>query len=526
MLIQNIINPEQITDLKVDFQVLTMIRAEDAQQDQILIFNKEARNTFNILTTNNYTEKVRALIKKLEDKGYRSKVFYTTKEGFEIWLQWYKQMEQKEQLQSEKEQSEKSAEGRIAISIMKEIFQTRESKDPGIFIGEFIRMGFQTGASDMHFQPNESGIEVRLRIDGILQSIATFSYPEFGKYLQKIKFMSGVKINITQLPQDGRFSFESNDKDGKLKQIDARVSFMPSLKRESIVIRFLDATKAIDELAEIGLEAEQVMLLEKYIKKTTGIIIISGPTGSGKTTTLYTLLKILNDGKKKIITLEDPIEYKIDGIQQSQMNFAKGYDYEQGLKASLRQDPDIILIGEMRTKETAQIAINASLTGHLVFTTLHTNSVTETVSRLINMEIEPYLLAPALHLLLGQRLVRKSCPHCSEWIDADPATHQELTKAIQHAQTVDPNFGENYHGKILKAKGCEMCNHTGYVGRTALVEILEVDHEIKNTITSNTKGESIAPIAEKKGFLNLYYQGIKKVIAGTTTLEEVHRVEY
>ena len=251
---------------------------------------------------------------------------------------------------------------------------------------------------------------------------------------------------------------------------------MPGIITESVVIRFLDATESIDDFREIGFRGDNLSLLENYLHKTSGIIIITGPTGSGKTTTLYAILKKLNDGTKKIITLEDPIEYKIAGLQQSQINYDKNYDYETGLKAILRQDPDIILVGETRTKETAQIAINASLTGHLVFTTLHTNSVLDSLSRLMNMGIEPYLLTPALQLLIGQRLVRKVCPFCSEWQDATPEEDAEIRKNLTELQERLPADAlPDYQGKILKGKGCEHCNHSGHKGRIALIELLEIN---------------------------------------------------
>lgn len=251
---------------------------------------------------------------------------------------------------------------------------------------------------------------------------------------------------------------------------------MPGIITESVVIRFLDATESIDDFREIGFRGDNLSVLENYLHKTSGIIIITGPTGSGKTTTLYAILKKLNDGTKKIITLEDPIEYKIAGLQQSQINYDKNYDYETGLKAILRQDPDIILVGETRTKETAQIAINASLTGHLVFTTLHTNSVLDSLSRLMNMGIEPYLLTPALQLLIGQRLVRKVCPFCSEWQDATPEEDAEIRKNLTELQERLPtDVLPDYQGKILKGKGCEHCNHSGYKGRIALIELLEIN---------------------------------------------------
>ena len=334
-------------------------------------------------------------------------------------------------------------------------------------------------------------------------------------------------MNIDYLPQDWRFSFEASDRDGNLKKIDARVSFMPGIITESVVIRFLDATESIDDFREIGFRGDNLSVLENYLHKTSGIIIITGPTGSGKTTTLYAILKKLNDGTKKIITLEDPIEYKIAGLQQSQINYDKNYDYETGLKAILRQDPDIILVGETRTKETAQIAINASLTGHLVFTTLHTNSVLDSLSRLMNMGIEPYLLTPALQLLIGQRLVRKVCPFCSEWQDAAPEEDAEIRKNLTELQERLPADAlPDYQGKILKGKGCEHCNHSGYKGRIALIELLEINDIMREKLMQGMQWENLLPLAKSQGFIPMQHDGILKVIEGITDLQELHRVLY
>lgn len=523
-LIKSILNTEQIQELKPDFSVLKIIKKEDAARDQVLIFNKEGKRTLEILTTNNYVEKVNTLIEKLESKGYHSKVFYTSTEGFNQWMLRYEQMNTANFLLEEQKKESQEAEGKFALSIMKELFDKREQEDPWEFIKNIIRLWFQTWASDLHFQPEESGIELRLRVDGVLHNIFKFSHQEFWKYMQKIKFISGVKMNVSHIPQDGRFSFEASDRSWKLKKIDARVSFMPGIQTESVVIRFLDASKSIDSFKDIGFPDYHIKTLESYIRKTSGIIVITGPTGSGKTTTLYTILKQLNDGSKKIITLEDPIEYKIAGIQQSQINYNKGYDYEIWLKGILRQDPDIILVGETRTKETAQIAINASLTGHLVFTTLHTNSVLDSLARLLNMGIEPYLLMPALHLLVGQRLVRKICTHCWVWEDAHPEEDQEIRSKLMEIQKTDPELGKNYQGKVLRGKWCEHCNQTGYLWRVAILEVLEINDQLKEKLMKETIGENLLPLAKSFGFIPMQEDGILKVIEGITDLNELHRV--
>jgi len=258
--------------------------------------------------------------------------------------------------------------------------------------------------------------------------------------------------------------------------------------------------------------------------RTTGIIIITGPTGSGKTTTLYSILNILNTGTNKIITLEDPVEYEMSGIQQSQIDYTKGYDYETGLKAILRHDPNIILVGETRSQETAEISINASLTGHLVFTTLHTNNAIATIGRLISMDVRPYLLAPALQLILGQRLVRKVCPHCANARKASYAEDAEIKKTLDGLLNLgDIEFPE-YKGEIIQANGCEQCNQTGYLGRIAILELLEINDDIRKLIIDEGTDSEIFAKARLRGFTTMQEDGILKVLQGVTTIEEVNRV--
>lgn len=525
-LIKTILEKEEIQKLKPDFSLLPLIPKQVAQENQIVIFGKEQKKDLKILTTNNYSDKVKSILHQIENKGYSYQLFYTNIEGFQEAFSRYALLEEKKDKEDQKKSIEAKAEGKSAIKIMQEYFDQKDTQDPALFIMTIIRLSFQSGASDLHFQPEESGIVVRLRIDGVLHQIFTFDHQEFWKYMQKIKFMSWVKMNIDYLPQDGRFSFEASDKDWKLKKIDARISFMPSLKNESIVIRFLDASESIEDFREIGFADYALEKLKRYISKTNGIIIITGPTGSWKTTTLYAILKQLNDGTKKIITLEDPIEYKIAGLQQSQINYTKGYDYEIGLKAILRQDPDIILIWETRTKETAQIAINASLTGHLVFTTLHTTSVLESLSRLMNMGIEPYLLTPALQLLVGQRLVRKVCPHCWQREDATPPEDKEIREKLDEIHRINPELGKIYEGKIFRGKGCEHCNQSGYKGRIAITEILEINDAIREKLMEWVQGENLLPLAKSFWFITMQEDAVLKIIEGITDLNELHRVLY
>lgn len=525
-LIKTIIEADEIWNLQPDFSVLKTIPKTTAEQAQTLIFSSPHKHFLQALTTNNFPERTQQIIDQLAQKWFEIETFYTSGEGFSKALDRYTQLENQQQLAFLQTEKEKKAEWKSAISLLTELYEKRNSIDPGEFIKEVIRLSFQAGASDLHFQPEDQGILLKLRLDGVLHQILSFSHEEFWKYLQKIKFISGVKMNIDYLPQDGRFSFQASDSNWNLRTVDARISFMPWVKTESSVIRFLDTSMSIESFEEIWFSPEQISLLEQYIHKTTGIIIITWPTGSGKTTTLYTILKKLNDGSKKIITLEDPIEYQVAGLQQSQINYEKGYTYELGLKAILRQDPDIILIWETRSKETASIAINAALTWHLVFTTLHTNSALESLTRLLNMGCEPFLLAPALQLVIGQRLVRKLCPHCSQKIKATPEQDQEIKTALLQLQKINPKIWLHYDGTLPTAIGCPHCNHSGYQWRIAILELLQITDQLKEAILAENQGEKLRQIAEKTGRISLIHDGICKILTGETTLEELHRVGY
>ena len=525
-LINSILENEEILQLKPDFSRLVFIPKDIASKTQTLVFAEEKRKELSILTTNNFPEELKKILHEFERKWYTTKIFYTTPEWFATGLNWYDQLEEQKQEEQVKIATAAKADGKSAISIMKEEYEARESKDPAEFINTIIRLSFQAWASDLHFQPEEDGIVLRLRIDWVLHQILTFTHQEFWKYMQKIKFISWVKMNIDYVPQDGRFSFEAVDRNWQSKKIDARISFMPWIQTESIVIRFLDASQNVEDFKDIGFTDFQMEILERSLQKTSWIIFMTWPTGSWKTTTLYTILRKLNDGTKKIITLEDPIEYKIAGLQQSQINYDKGYDYESGLKAILRQDPDIILVWETRTKETAQIAINASLTWHLVFTTLHTNSVLDSISRLMNMGIEPYLLTPALQLIIGQRLVRKICPHCWERIEASKEEDLEIRTVLWEIQQYHPELWTNYEWKVFKAKWCDYCNNSWFLWRMAIIEALEITEKMREKIMKEEPWENLVPFAIKQWFIPMQWDWVLKVINWQTNLREIHRVAY
>ena len=523
-LINTILEVDDVRALQVDFSQLKRIPRTDAESTQIITYYKDEDNCIHILTTNNYPEELQRMVNQLDNKWLKNKIYYTSIEWFTEWLKRYDELESRENQEKEESEKREKAEWESAISLMKQFFTKKDSLDPGEFILEMVRLWFQAGASDMHFQPKSKNVTMRLRLDGILQDVVDFDAQDFWKYLQKLKFISWVKMNVDYIPQDGRFSFEATNHKWEKKKIDARVNFMPWMSSESTVIRFLDSEKGISTFEEIWFTDRNYDILNKHISKTTGIIIVTWPTWSWKTTTLYSILNYLNKWTNKIITLEDPIEYEMPWIQQSQINYAKNYDYETGLKAILRHDPDIILVWETRSKETADIAVNAALTGHLVFTTLHTNSSIASIPRLLSMGVEPYLLAPAIQLVLGQRLVRRVCPNCSTKRPATYAEQTEIEQALKRLNDAWISDLPAFDWTLITSAWCAQCNETWYQWRLAILEALEITDDMRNLIIDRETEAWILTKARANWFVKLQEDWIIKVLRWETTLDEIHRV--
>ena len=373
-------------------------------------------------------------------------------------------------------------------------------------------------SSALHIEPEEESAKMRLRMDGILQDIISFDLKLYRDLLSRLKLISGVKLNVADRPQDGRFSILAQE-----TEIEARVSTLPAEYGEAFVLRLLNP-KSLIEIEALGMRPDLLAIIKKEIKRPNGMFIVTGPTGCGKSTTLYAVLKKIQSQEVKIITIEDPIEYHLAGLSQTQVNPAKGYDFADGLKSIMRQDPDVILVGEIRDKETSEIALQASLTGHLVLSTLHTNNAAGAVARLMALGVAAANIAPALNLSLAQRLIRKVCAECSEM---KPATAEEL-EIIKHGLAVLPKIVQTPNikpgQKIPHIRGCEQCNNTGYRGRIGIFEILVVDDEIEKAITDSPSAVDLEAIAKKKGMTTVNQDGLLKVLAGVTTLEEVERV--
>src|SRR5437660_2848189 len=368
------------------------------------------------------------------------------------------------------------------------------------------------GASDIHMEPYETELRVRFRIDGMLQTVMTPPLKVKDAITSRMKIMAKLDIAEKRLPQDGRIMIKYKA-EGKKKELDFRVSTVPTLYGEKIVLRLLDKENLRLDMTKLGFEQESLTKFEKAILKPYGMVLVTGPTGSGKTNTLYSSIARLNTPDTNIMTAEDPVEFQLGGVNQVQMKEQIGLNFAAALRAFLRQDPNIILVGEIRDFETAEIAIKAALTGHLVLSTLHTNGAPETITRLMNMGIEPFLVATSVHLICAQRLIRRICKDCSEVVDVPVQTLIEEGFSPEEAKTV----------KIHKGKGCTTCNNTGYKGRAGLYEVMEVDDEIKELVLVGASALELKKQAIERGMLTLRRSGLIKVAAGMTTLEEVAR---
>ncbi len=419
----------------------------------------------------------------------------------------------KSELEKEKVASE--AEGLETVSITSQVISLDDLKSlasqaPIVkLVNAVILEAIQKGASDIHIEPFEKELRVRYRVDGVLRVVAKYTPEIKDAVVARIKVLSGLDIAEKRLPQDGRMKATF-----KGRQIDFRVSTVPTIYGEKVVLRILDKGALKLDLSELGLEEREYNLLLKAIHSPYGMVLVTGPTGSGKTTTLYSSLLTVNKPEVNIMTVEDPVEYNLYGINQVQVNPEIGLTFARALRAFLRQDPDIIMVGEIRDTETAEIGVEAALTGHLVLSTLHTNDAPSTVTRLVDMGIEPFLVSSSVILVIAQRLARRICPYCKEPYKYPPEVLKEVgftDEEIVHLQT-------------YKGKGCEKCDYTGYKGRVALYEVMEVVPEIKDAIVKGKNADDIRKLAKKYGMRTLREIGRIKIAKGITTPEEVLRV--
>lgn len=403
-------------------------------------------------------------------------------------------------------------------------------KEPKIveIVRKILEHAIRLRASDIHIEPQEGITRIRYRIDGILEEKLTLDKDFHAALVSRIKILGGMKIDERRIPQDGRFNFGS-----EWGEVDLRISSLPTVNGEKIVMRLLKKSDRVPTLSELGVRAKALATLEEAIRIPHGIILATGPTGSGKTTTLYSLLTMINTPKVNIVTLEDPVEYQMTGVNQVQVNTQAGLTFASGLRSFLRQDPNIIMVGEIRDEETTQLAVQASLTGHLVFSTVHTNSAAGALPRLLDMGAEPFLLASSMTAAIGQRVLRKICENCKtsyvpsaeEVSDVNTVLgklYEGWTKSSVEKNELAKKNGAPF--MLFKGTGCEKCNNSGYLGRTGIYEVLRVTEKIARMIMERADATAIEKVAMEDGMIIMKQDGYLKVLEGITTLEEVIRV--
>lgn len=376
-------------------------------------------------------------------------------------------------------------------------------------------------ASDVHIEPEKNRVRMRYRVDGVLRLVVEYPPNLHPAVVSRIKIMSNLKIDEQRIPQDGRAQITTEDN----REMDLRVSSLPTINGEKVVMRIEEEARDIPPLEKLGLEGNGLKFLEKSLGLPNGIILNTGPTGSGKTTTLYSCLNILNKPEVNILTIEDPVEIQMDGLNQSQVHPDINYTFAFGLRCALRQDPNIIMVGEIRDRETIDVAIEASLTGHLVLSTLHTNSAVETLTRIDNMGVPPFLMTATINTIIAQRLIRRLCEKCKEKEEVDAKTLEMVKKALGNlpeGESIDP---KNLPKLVFyRGKGCSACSNIGYKGRVGIYEVFQMNNELRNLILNRATSLEIKKAAQKSGMTTLEQSGIIKALREETSLEEIYRV--
>jgi type II secretory ATPase GspE/PulE/Tfp pilus assembly ATPase PilB-like protein len=496
--------------------IMSKTESEKAQAVPFLRIGKKVR--FAILDPEN--EALKAFVKSLEDQKYEVNLSLCSEESLKSAQKIYftEEYEKRRAILENVVVEEDLGSFLAEVGKMTELREKIESS-PFDAALNYVQVGaYKSQASDVHFEPEDGTVFVRLRIDGILTPVFELSPKAYDGMLTQIKQLSHLKLNVHDQPQDGQYRFLMNG-----RPINVRVSLLPTHFGEACVMRLLDSGESALTLEQLGFEGQALKHLQESIQLPHGMILVTGPTGSGKTTTLYSMLQTIDTKAKKVITLEDPIEYDLIGISQSQVSPEKGYNFSDGLRAILRQDPDIIMVGEIRDFETAETASQASITGHLVISTLHTNSAVESIPRLVNMGVKGFILAPAMDLIIAQRLVRKLCTCATEQpiSETEKARIQDAFTRMQEKGTVAPLMPVT----LKHAAGCDKCGNTGYKGQIAIAEVLRFDSGLRDLILNSAPMPQLYNYVDHElKMTSLFEDGISKVINGVTTLDEVERV--
>ncbi len=524
---------QYIEESKITEEALNVIPFEVAKNYSIACFEK-TDNKIKVGMIDPYNSKaIEAVNFLVKEQGLVAEFYLISKDSLKKIFDRYGNLEKEissalESKAQEEHKDTKKEEGSEDV----ELFSSGEdiSEAPvARIVSVIIRHAVEENASDIHIEPMQKETRVRYRVDGILRTSLVLPKSIHNSVVGRVKVLARMKIDETRVPQDGRIRLVINK-----KQIDFRVSTMPLMGQEKVVMRILNLGKGIPKLEELGFSSNNLRIVSRNMKKTFGLLLVTGPTGSGKSTTLASVLNILNKEQVNIVTLEDPIEYYVKGVNQSQIKPNINYSFANGLRSILRQDPDIIMVGEIRDKETAELSVNAGLTGHFVLSTLHTNNALDAIPRLQDMGVEPFLLGSTLNTIIAQRLVRKICPNCKKEVKIDPNLIEVVKKELkevpeellQERTSGISGFDVNSLDEAVfyEGEGCSHCGNTGYSGRTAILELIDINDNIKEVIMDKSRLLKKKDIQQDQGFITMKQDGIIKCLQSLTTIQEVLRV--
>lgn len=513
--LSNVIAPDEVVDI---------VPMESRQFYKMIPYELKGRELKIAIVDPSNIQALEALEFLGQKKNFQVRVYVASPSALEAFLTGNKQNIKSIVGQAledlEEKEHEERARKQAALAVSKEEPVAPIEDAPIIKIVDVILSNaIESKASDIHIEPSENDVRVRYRIDGILHTSLRLPKNVLSAIVSRIKILSTLKIDETRLPQDGRFHVDL----GK-KSVDLRVSTLPLMYGEKIVMRILDKTTKVPTLEELGLRGIGLKWVNENIKKTHGVFLITGPTGSGKSTTLYSILTIRNTTEVNIVTLEDPVEYFIEGVNQSQIKPEIGLTFASGLRSILRQDPNIVMVGEVRDEETAELAVHAALTGHLVFSTLHTNNAVGAIPRLMNMGIEQFLLSASVNLIMAQRLIRKLCNDCKKEAKPNPVVQKELEEVMAKAPKEYLDGLDPKNIRTWEAVGCDKCGHIGYKGRMGIFEVLPMLDELQELLFGKQPAFKIYEAAAKLGMITMKQDGLIKVLRGETTVEEIGRV--
>lgn len=510
----------------INIDAIRVLKESEAREAEAAVFNA-VNKSIQVAVLSPKSEKIRILLDDLRRRGYEPEVFMVSHQSLKKVWDRYKDLSYSFETKSGAldisndeilEMTKKVTSLGDIKNMISEVLSLKKAYRISKILEIILAGSVSLKASDVHLEPADEGVRLRYRLDGVLTDLLHLDHPTYELLNSRIKLISELKLNVKEKAQDGRFSIKLND-----AEIEVRTSMLPGPNGESIVLRVLNPNAISVELDKLGIHPKLLERLYKEIKKPNGMVLTTGPTGSGKTTTLYAFLKKIYTPDIKVITIENPIEYHLDGIVQTQTDTEKGYTFAEGLRSALRQDPDVIMVGEIRDSETAEVAINAALTGHLVVSTLHTNNAAGSFPRLLDLGVNSKVMSSAINVSIAQRLVRTLCDKCKKEIPLENQAKETVERVL--SGITDPSYLEGIQKeKVWSPVGCPACNGIGYKGRIGVYEAIFMDAEIEKTIISYPSERDIRAAAAPQKLLTLPQDGVIKALKGVTTLDELDRV--